>query len=169
MPIPVALKDRLWELLEILSRDPQPTPEHEKKYGGSNSDPSHVAINSTRGQAMYAVIFYALWLRKQRAQLGQPESETKAIAGFNLPPEVRHVLDERLDLRREPSLAIRSVYGRFFPTLWQVDPAWAIDKSKIIFPASEEERELWEAAWSSYLAFGTLHRQIFDVLREQCA
>jgi len=169
VPIPFALKHQLWELLEILCRDPQPTLEHEKKYGGSNSDPSHVAINSTRGQAMYAVIFYALWVRKQRAQLDEPKSEPKAVAGFNIMPEVRQVLDERLDLRQEPSLAIRSVYGRFFDTLWQIDRAWAIDRSKTIFPAAEEERGLWEAAWGSYLAFGTLHRQIFYVLKEQYA
>jgi hypothetical protein len=53
--------------------------------------------------------------------------------------------------------------------LWQIDAAWATEKANAIFPAAEEERPLWEAAWSSYLAYGTLHADIRKVLKEQYA
>jgi hypothetical protein len=49
-------------------------------------------------------------------------------------PEVRTVLDEHLDLRLEPTLTIRSVYGRHFPWLHYLDPAWAAGTVARIFP-----------------------------------
>jgi hypothetical protein len=167
VPIPFELRTELWEVLEILSKDPNPTPEHEKKYGGSNADPSHAAINSTRGQGMEAVIAYALWVRNHVCGSGEGESRTPSGFDFGQIPEVRSVLEARLDPKEEPSFAIRSQYGRFFATLWYIDSAWTIDRINLIFPADESERGRWEAAWSSYLAFSNAYREIFDVLKEK--
>jgi hypothetical protein len=39
-------------------------------------------------------------------------------------PEVKEVLDKHLDKDHEPSLAIRSVYGRWLPWLVLLDSSW---------------------------------------------
>ena len=52
----------------------------------------------------------------------------------------RAVLEARLNPKVEPSLAIRSQYGRFFSTLWYIDRAWTVDRINLIFPADETER-----------------------------
>ncbi|MGD1028936.1 hypothetical protein [Candidatus Binatus soli] len=167
VPIPFELRVELWKVLEALSKDPNPTPEHEKKYGGSNADPSHAAINSTRGQGMEAVIAYALWVRNHICGDGKSESRTPSSFDFRQIPEVRAVLEARLNPKVERSLAIRSQYGRFFSTLWYIDRAWTADRINLIFPSDETERDRWEAAWSSFLAFSNVDREIFDVLKEK--
>src|SRR5262249_25414270 len=68
-PIPFAERERLWQILEPLTRDPDPTPDHEAKFGGDNMDPPTLAINSVRGKAMNAMIAYALWVRQNLDQL----------------------------------------------------------------------------------------------------
>jgi hypothetical protein len=42
--IAYAERERVWAVLEPLSSDPDPTPEHDAKYGGDNMDPPTLAI-----------------------------------------------------------------------------------------------------------------------------
>lgn len=37
------LRESIWELLQVLAEDPEPTPEYEERYGGSNMDPATLA------------------------------------------------------------------------------------------------------------------------------
>jgi hypothetical protein len=167
VPIPFGLRAELWKVLEVLSNDPNPTPEHEEKYGGANADPSHVAINSARGQGMEAVISYALWVRSHVTGAGESESSIPSSFDFTQIPEVRVVLEARLNPKVEPSLAIRSQYGRFFSTLWYVDRTWTAGKMDLIFPDDQTERDRWEAAWSSYLGFASVYPDMFVALKEK--
>jgi len=167
VPIPFELRSELWKVLEVLSKDPNPAPEDEKKYAGSSADPSHAAINSTRGQGMEAVIAYALWVRNHVCGDGESESRARFSFDFRQVPEVRAVLEARLNPEMEPSLAIRSQYGRFFSTLWYIDRAWTVDRIDLIFPADETERDRWEASWSSYLAFSNVYLEVFDALKDK--
>lgn len=101
--IPFQARDRVWEILERLSRDIDPTPEREAKKNGSNYDFATISINATRGQAMHAIVRYVLWVRKN--------TSAGSSNGFDDMNEVRSVLDQHLDISKDPSLAIRSVYG----------------------------------------------------------
>ncbi len=168
VPIPIGLKDELWKLLDTLSNDPNPTPEHEERFGGSNMDPAMLALNSTRGQAMYAVINYAWWI-SQSASKDENRTSKGAASGFETIPEARGVLEAHLDTSADPSLAIRAVYGQRFILLWLVDKQWATDNAKRIFPVDQAQRHYWEAAWSSYLAFSQLYWDVFEALRGQYA
>ncbi len=58
-----------------------------------------------------------------------------------------------LDKLPEPSLGIRSCYGRHFPWLQHLDRAWAQDTVPRIFPADEEHAPYRRAAWDTYLLF----------------
>ena len=51
-----------------LTEDEDPTPHHEAHYGGSTMEPFTLAMNTIRGEAMEAVIRYALWFRRHKEQ-----------------------------------------------------------------------------------------------------
>jgi len=53
--IPFEQREVVWQIIEPLTTDSDPTPEHEAKYGGTNMEPSTMAINTVRGKAFNAV------------------------------------------------------------------------------------------------------------------
>lgn len=163
--IPIGLREKVWHILKPLTEDPDPTPEYEERYGGSNMDPDTLSINTTRGKAMHAVVRYALWVRRHRE--GQAEAEDQPRRGFDEMPEVREVLDSHLDVAQEPSLAIRAVYGQWFPWLVLLDSEWARDRATRIFPIGQGEEALREAAWNTYVTFCRPYDNVLDILREQ--
>jgi hypothetical protein len=157
--IPFEARDAVWRILDRLSWDVDPTPEREAKKNGSNYDFATISINATRGQAMHAVIRYALWVRKN--------TSAGSENGFDDMNEVRSVLDQHLDVSKDPSLAIRSVYGRWFPWLHSLDPRWATENASRIFPKGKKLLLYWEAAWSSYLWFCSPYDEILTVLQAE--
>lgn len=159
-PLPFTERDRIWAVIEPLTHDPDPTPEHEEKYGGDNMDPPTLALNSVRGKAMDAVIAYASWTRRNLDQLPEPPAMT-----FAAMPEVQEVLDDRLDIAQEPSLAIRSTYGTYFPWLHFLDPTWTNDALPRIFP--DAFPALYAAAWEAYLTFCRHYKALLPVLERQ--
>ena len=163
--VPIPLRVKVWHILQPLTEDPDPTPEHEERYGGSYMDPATLSINTTRGEAMHAVVRYALWVRRHME--GQADAEDQPRRGFDEMPEVREVLDAHLDVAQEPSLAIRAVYGQWFPWLVLLDSKWARDNAARIFPIGQGEEALLEAAWNSYVTFCRPYDNVLDILREQ--
>lgn len=155
----------VWEIIKILALDPDPTPEHEAK--NSSSDASHLAINSTRGEAIQTVIQYALWVRRHLEK--DPNAADKLENGFNEMLEVRSVLEEHLDISKDPSFAIRSVYGKFFPWLQLMDPKWTQENVLRIFPAEEDQRAYYDVAWNTYITFCSPYDKVFEILGNQYA
>ncbi len=156
---------RIWFILEILSKDPDPTPEYENKYGGKNMDPATMSINTTRGFAMHAVMKYALWVKKNLEKLSKHNDDF--IFNLDLIPEVKKILGEHLDIKKDPSLTIRAVYGWYFSQLVLFDRNWTIQNVNIIFPQDEEYINYWFAAWNSFVVFNSPHSKTFSILREQ--
>ena len=143
--IPIDLKEKVWSLILILTQDPDPTPEYEAEYGGSNMEPTTLAINTVRGEAMHALIEYGLWVAHEHTR------KTDKKICFDDIPEMRRVLDEHLDPENDPSLAIRSVYGQFYPWLILLDKGWATEAKSRVF--SDDDLGLGDAAWDSYVTF----------------
>src|SRR5262249_34581 len=145
--IPFELRSAAWAVLKPLTDDPEPNQEHEAHYGarpfsrkrktkntepaqeqiaryeGSNMDPPTLSLNTTRGEAMHATMRYALWIRRNIEK--EPHGEERIKRGFEEIPEVREVLETHLDPALDSSLAIRSVYGQWFPWLVFLDEKWA--------------------------------------------
>jgi hypothetical protein len=140
--IPITLKDNVWSLVKVLTEDPDPTPEYEAEYGGSNMTPSDLAINTVRGEAMHALVQYGLWFKRNSSENN---------VSFKDIPEVQKVLDEHLDPEKDQSKAIRSVYGQYYPWLIILDKNWSDEAKKNIF--SDDALGLGDAAWGAYITF----------------
>lgn len=164
--IPFDLRDQIWNIFSLLTQHPDPTPEREMNYNNSNNYYSNLAINSIRGRAMHAVVRYALWIHRYFEEA--PELLELLKHGFDKMPEVRQVLNDHLDLNIEQSLAIRSIYGQWFPWLALLDPLWAGQSVGKIFPQEDISRNLRHAAWESYINFsGGAYNNAFDLLYEE--
>ncbi len=163
--IPFDLRAEVWEVLELLTRDPDPTPEDEVRYGGSNMNPFTLSLNTTRGEAIHAVMRYALWV--QRHIKRETEAEERTSHSLEEMPEVQQVLDYYLDPEYDPSLAIRAVYGQWLPWLITIDPTWAEQNLTKVFPTDEQLRDLRNAAWETYIIYNEPYNNIFQVLREE--
>ena len=163
--MPFELRHIAWEIVKALTEDPQPTPEDEARYIGENGDPASLAINTVRAEAMRVVICYAFWVRRH---LGHTSSGLGEIVhNFESMLEVKEVLDAHLDPAREPYLAVRAVYGRWFPWLFDLDREWAISRIPAIFPKEETLQHKHQAAVEAYLALCDGHDPVFEALGEE--
>lgn len=162
--IPFDGKEDIWYVLKVLTQDPDPTPEYEERYCGSNMDPATLSINSTRGVAFHALIAFATWLKKNL--LDQKESEHQLI-GLDEMPEVRDMLELHLDVEQDPLLAIRAVYGWRFGSLLYLDRNWIIDNKKKIFPQDQALELYRQAAWNAFILFNRPHVKYLDVLQDE--
>lgn len=153
------LRERCWAALEPLTKDPEPDADYERQYGGENMDPSHLSINTVRGQAMHATVSYLLWVRRAFLEDGQE-------FGFQHAPEAVAVLEDHLDVTVDPSLTVRSVYGWHFPRLHLLDKEWAVSMAERIFPTGNEFRAHFEAAWDAYVLFNPAYNDVAETLAE---
>lgn len=165
--IPFDLRQQVWAILRPLTDDPDPTPEDEARYGGFNMDPATLSINTVRGEAMHAVVRYALWVRRHLEV--PPHGQARIDRGFDEMPEVREVLELHLDPTRDPSLAVRAVYGRWFPWLALLDSRWAAAYVHTIFPTTPDQAPLRQAAWEAYIVLCDPYDAVFDILRHEYA
>jgi hypothetical protein len=110
-------------------------------------DAPFLAINTVRGKALEAVIKYALMIHQ-----AHPETND-----FTVMPEVRAVLDEHL--QHDPSIAIRTVYGRFFPWLVLLDRDWTQTNTDTIFGDGAGG-----AAWEAYITFCPAYDNAVELL-----
>lgn len=163
--IPLDLREAVWDVVESLSEDPDPTSEREEaRQPDPDFDPYSLSINCVRGNALHAVVRYALWIRQHLDE--QPDAQERIGRGFDEIPEVRVVLDRHLDPQHDPSWAIRAVYGRWFPWLHLLDPEWATSRMHRIFPTDAANRDLHDAAWQTYVCWCPLYKNVAVLLTD---
>lgn len=163
--IPIRLRKQVWEVLAPLTDDPEPTLEYEAQYGGSNMNPMTLSINTVRGEAMHAVIYYALWIRRHNDKKDNAE-ELKSV-GFDAMPEVREVLNRHLNIEFDKSTTIRAVYGESLAWLILLDRNWVINNLVRVFPKEAEFKELRDAVWDTYLLYCRTNLGIMDILKDE--
>jgi hypothetical protein len=151
------LRDAIWTLIVQLAEDADPTPEQEQRDDGTSMEPAMLAINSTRGEAIHAAIRYVLWVERAAGDTRQPLEE--------LAPEAKELLEQHMDPSIDPSLAIHSIYGQWFPQFVRLDKQWADTIAPQVFPIDPEQDTYFAAAWSSYIRFNRPYTDVFDVIR----
>ncbi len=162
--IPFKLRSDVWNGLEPLAEDPDPTPDHEQKYGGENMSPHQLAINTVRGCAVQAVILYALWCLRN---LHPEEKDGRQRAILSELPEVRRLLERHLAPEFEPSAAVKSTYGRFLPWLVLLDREWVREWLPKIFPDAADLAHLRQAVWDTYVIFCEPYDGMLELLSEE--
>jgi len=153
--IPATERERVWEIIQILTEDADPTPGSEARFGSPNMDPLTHSINTTRGVALHAAISFGWWLRRNEG----------APAGWRLSesaPEVTKVLDRHLDLNLDPSVSIRSVYGWWLSWIIAMDEPWVSERLDSLLGDLSTPHEL--AAWETYVVHGQADNQSYAVL-----
>ena len=147
-PIPFNLRHQVWQIIEILLGNADPTNEREAQ-SRENQDYFSLSINSVRGQAMHCAIKYGLWCMRN----AQNTPELKTENAFVVVPELQSALEKHLDVQVEPSLAVRSVYGKYLPWLYLLNSDWTAKKLSQILPRDQNLAEFRSTAWSTYLLF----------------
>ncbi|MCK4341379.1 MAG: hypothetical protein KAY37_06620 [Phycisphaerae bacterium] len=162
--IPLEHREQAWGMLAPVTSHPDPVPADEaREHENSNMDYLTASLNCVRGQAMHAVIRYALWLRRRWEE---SDDRNELISrGFDAMPEVRDVLERHLDPMADSSLAVRAVYGQWFPWLCLLDQRWAAERAGAIFAEESQSDSMREAAWSSYISYCPAYNGVFQVLR----
>ena len=160
--IPFPFRGAVFSILAVLARDASsPSPEHDSQV----ADFASSGINSTRGRALELVLEYGVWVREMTG----PD----APASFELMPEVRDLVQERLDPHLEPSPSVRAIYGMQLGRLAYLDSAWLAAWRDRIFPSGPEQARLRRAAWSAFIRYGHvnvfLYRLLTTVFEEEVA
>ncbi|MEW6542563.1 MAG: hypothetical protein AB1411_03015 [Nitrospirota bacterium] len=162
--LPMSLRTKVWKILWELTEDPEPSPQYEREFGGTNMDPVAMSINTVRGEAMHTVVRYALWVRRYIAKA--EDAEQRITRGFGEMPEVTEVLEAHLDPAHDPSLAVRAVYGEWLPWLVLLDRGWTTDNLSRIFPDNDNQRNFRDAAWEAYIVFCQPYDDAFYVIKD---
>lgn len=163
LKIPFDFRNEIWKILELLTKDPEPTLEYEKSF---SMKPSNLSINTVREQAMHAVMHYALWIRRYFEKM--PDGKQLIEQGFDAMPEVRDTLDFHLNFNQDSSIAIRSVYGRWLPWLTLLDQKWTKVNIEKFFPQDIILSDVRRVTWESYLKFCPfIYDNVFDVLNKE--
>ncbi|MGC8761736.1 MAG: hypothetical protein ACP5VC_17400 [Bryobacteraceae bacterium] len=157
--LPLQHRALVWDVLQPLTEDPNPGLDDE---GGEKFDPAFLSINSTRGRSLDAVIAYAWWLRRSTDEARRAEGQPPIA--FDSMPEVRAVLEAHLDVEREPTLTIRSVYGRHLTSLAGLDWDWLRANVSRILPEGAEDPERFTAAWENFVCFNRPNTTLLPVL-----
>lgn len=160
--IPPELREEAWRIIETLTRDPVPSPEEETKQLESHRDPLTLAINSTRGNAMQAVIRYGIWLKS-----AIPDEERKVWSLSKDAPEVMIVLNNHLDTKKDSSLGTRAIYGEKLGNLCWLDRTWVEKCLNRIFPNNSAEQVYFDVAWETFITFNPAYNDCMPMLRSQ--
>ncbi len=156
--IPFSLRNEVFGLIKVLITDPDPAFAYEQERGWKNQ-PANFAINTVRGEAMHAFMGHALWVHRHLA-----ESER---IGFATMPEIQVILERMLNLNIEPTFAIRSVFGQYFPFLCEIDANWVAEHLSLIFPLEGPNKTYRDIAWNTYVSFNQPHLKVFRILETE--
>lgn len=160
--LPLLLRKEVWGVIDPLTADPNPTPEYEEKYLASHPDPLSLAINTTRGDALDAAIQYGIWVKNST-----PKDEQSKWRLAEKAPELLNVLNEHLDIKKDPSVGIRAFYGEKLGQLGWLDEVWIRDCEDLIFPEDPKLQKYFDAAWEAYITYVPAYDNLFKIIEKQ--
>lgn len=143
----VASARPLLDIILKLARDPDPTEKQENKRTDVSWDPVSLAINSTRGEALHALANFIGWAHRNKADKAYTE-------------EAYAELDWHLEIKNDPSPAIRSVYGQHLPLLDYINNGWVKNNLNKIF----SDDDYGDAAWDSFVSFTQIYKDLLPVI-----
>lgn len=149
------LLERSGKIIVELLHQQEPFPDNEDAQG---YDPATHSLNCVHGVALHSLVSYGLYCERKRKKDASDKGEPVMI------PLVKEILTQNLDKMKNPSLAVHSIFGWYFPQFIYLDKAWALENRERIFPAETEMRKYWQAAWYAYIRFSDVYTNVFPEL-----
>ncbi len=163
--IPPELLGYTRDILLVLVDDPNPSPEYEQARIAEHSfGVLDLALNVTRGKAIEALLQYALHVVRINSR-EQETGKTASLPESLMEAAVRDKLTQKLNKQTDPSLAVHSLFGKYFPNLCYLDKEWALAHLEDIFPRQPEMTAYWEAAWDGYMFRGDFFGYLYENLK----
>ena len=160
--LPYELRQNAWEIIQPLTEETDPDLDYEKEFGGDNSDPLTLSLNTTRGYALHNMMRYAMWVCRWIKK-----NEGREPTFIDL-PEVQEILEKHLDLDFPygHNQTDRAVYGKWLPQLVMLGEKWVESNRDKIFPTDPDLQLIRQAAWNSHLMYGSgVYKNVSRVLR----
>jgi len=114
------------------------------------SDPFTMAINSVRGKAFQAFVFFTYQDGKRF-----PNNSKSKIGN-----DVKKIYEKVL--RSEKTRAIMFLFGHYLPSFYFRDREWVINLLPLIFPSNDLNKYRFVAAWEGYLSNNLFEEMFFD-------
>ena len=104
------------EILFLLVDNPDPNQEQDRPEEGwfGHLDPLTVSMNHVRPMALEALIH----LTMKKAQLYKDRDLPK------WEQSIEDIFTRKLDRKSDPSWSVHSIYGRYLPSFYWLDPEW---------------------------------------------
>jgi len=138
---------RIGVILASLADNPEPTPEYEAEYGGSNMDPLTLSINTVRPEAIRALMRLAYRFPGTDAAAGALGVIDRHVAGI------------------DPSLAVAASVGEGAGRLFNSARSWIQERVGVIFGDGLPTADYQQVAFSTTLATCHFHTGLFELLR----
>jgi hypothetical protein len=138
-------------ILIAMVGDPDPDAATEERDYTTDNDRMIISLNHTSGKVLHALIKYSLCYARKH-----PETRER------LEPDVKQVLQRVLD--SEIRASVFSVLGTYLANLWYLDAKWTEANVSKIFPKESDQKFI--AAWSAYLKFNNIYKDIFESLKQ---
>ncbi len=153
-------RDQLFGIISYLLSYPDPSPEDElgetamltrTSYNADNivGDPFTMAINTVRGRAFEAFVFF-MYLDSKKVK----EDEVK------ISDDVKDLYKSILN--KETTRALMFMFGYRLPTFYSQDIEWIQGLLPQIFPQEKDKKFLYTAAWEGYLINNLYEEMFFD-------
>jgi hypothetical protein len=154
---------QVWEILEALSRDPDPSLEAECEALAKDTDPVQLSLHAVRAEVVTSLPAYVLWRIRDLERIGSSVLPPRLTA-VN---EVRGVVERLIDPKIERSLAVWSACGQRFALFAWLDEAWARELAPAVFSRDAKTAPLGEVAWEGFIVNTRPQPVLLDILREQ--
>jgi hypothetical protein len=113
-------------------------------------DPFTMAINTARGRAFQAFVFFVI----------------RDIKNFPKEDKIKITLDSKkvyeLTLKNEDTRALMFMFGYYLPTFYFRDREWIDRLLPQIFPIESDKKNLYTAAWEGYVTTGVYEELFFN-------
>lgn len=146
------------QIIVKLLHQEEPFPDNEQ---ATNYDPATHSLNCIHGVAMHCLVAYSFYCERKRKKENGDQGMPMMIT------LVKETLTEELDKTKNPSLAVHSVLGWYFPQFIYLDKEWALENREKIYPVEAEMAKYWQAAWSAYIRFSDVYTNVFPELLKQ--
>ena len=129
-----------------------------ENYPDKNSDVRNISISNSIGRLGYALIQYAVWCYHGIKNQGTTPTE--------LVPEIKTLLESKLNPNQEQSISIHAVLGYHFYNLLELDEKWTKSKIDLIFTHVKLNIKTGDAAWDAYM-FQQVYQKSFNALFDE--